>query len=142
MVFGANFVIFELLYTLKSMYMEYWRSWIISSMIVLIGIAAKFILEIYLPVWRKKNIDLKKTSINSFMALFLIYLFGITVFNLSTQPWSEDLKVFAFFHLFLFSFFTGFLIIMRVFRVFFDDALGDGDNLQEVDDLQKRMFMW
>ena len=122
--------------------MEYWRSWIISAVIVLIGMGAKFVLEIYLPEWKKGNVNLKRLSISAFMSLFPLYLIGITVFKMAIKPWSEDLKVFAFFHLFLFCVFVGFLIIMRVFRIFFDDAVKNSDNPEEIQALQKRLFMW
>jgi hypothetical protein len=111
--------------------MENWQSWMISTVVVLIGVVAKFLLEIYLPEFRRENINIKRTGINTFMTLLLLYLFGTTAFRIYTEPWTEELKIYTLFQAFLFMGFGSFLVIMRTFRKFFDDSEKEGQSSKE-----------
>jgi ABC-type multidrug transport system fused ATPase/permease subunit len=121
--------------------MENWQSWLVPSAVMLIGILVKFLLEIYLPenVEGKKRI--KKIVINTSMTLFLLYIFGNTAYTLFNEPWSEDLKVFALFQAFLFIGLVAFLVIMRVFKIFFKDFTEDIEQgEQRLQSLRNNMF--
>jgi len=108
--------------------MENWQSWMISTVVVLIGVVAKFLLEIYLPEYRREKINIKRTGINTFMTLLLLYLFGEVAVKLYTQPLTRELEIFTLFQAFLFIGFGSFLVIMRTFRKFFDDAEKDAES--------------
>jgi quinol-cytochrome oxidoreductase complex cytochrome b subunit len=102
--------------------MEKWQSWAISSLVVVIGMVAKFLLEIYLPELKKKKINIKRTGINTLMTLFLLYLLGNVSVNIFGEPRYEHTQVFALFQVFLFISFVAFLVVMKIFRIFFDDV--------------------
>ncbi len=105
--------------------MENWLSWFIPTAVVLIGIVAKFLLEIYLPEFKKDNINLKRTGISALMTVLLLFLFGMTAFSIYTEPWSRELEIYTLFQAFLFIFFLAFLLIMRIFRIFMHDTEDD-----------------
>ncbi|MGB6034631.1 MAG: hypothetical protein WBG42_00085 [Cryomorphaceae bacterium] len=122
--------------------MENWQSWMISTIVVLIGMVAKFLLEIYLPEIRREKINIKRTGINTFMTLLLLYLFGKTAFRLFTEPWTQELEIYTLFQAFLFIGFVSFLVIMRIFRKFFDDSENDGESKgQSAKESQTRILM-
>jgi len=76
----------------------------------------------FMPELKRVNHNLKRIFINALMTLFLVYLFGDTIYLVVTEPWTEDLQIFTLFRIFLFVAFGGFLLIMRTFRIFFDDS--------------------
>ena len=122
--------------------MENWQSWIISTVVVLIGMVAKFLLEIYLPEFRREKINIKRTGINTFMTILLLYLFGKTAFRLFTEPWTQELEIFTLFQSFLFIAFVSFLVIMRIFRKFFEDTENDSEQSgQSAKESQSRILM-
>jgi hypothetical protein len=102
--------------------MEKWQSWAISLLVAVIGMVAKFLLELYLPELRKKKINIKRTGINTLMTLFLTYLLGNAAINIFGELQSEHTRVFALFQVFLFISFVAFLVVMKIFRIFFDDV--------------------
>jgi len=114
----------------------------ISTMVVLIGVVAKFLLEIYLPEFRRENINIKRTGINTFMTILLLYLFGIAAFRLYTEPFTRELEIYTLFQAFLFIGFGSFLVIMRTFRKFFDDSEKDAESKgQSSKESQTRILM-
>lgn len=122
--------------------MENWESWIASILVVLFGVVAKFLLEIYLPEYRREKINIKRTGINTFMTLLLLYLFGEVAFKLYTEPFTQELKIFTLFQAFLFIGFGSFLVIMRTFRKFFDDNEKDAKSKgQSSKESQTRILM-
>lgn len=122
--------------------MENWQSWMISTIVVLIGMVAKFLLEIYLPEYKREKINIKRTGINTFMTLLLLYLFGKTAFRLYTEPWTQELEIYTLFQAFLFIGFVSFLVIMRIFRQFFDDNEKDAQSKgQSAKESQTRILM-
>jgi len=122
--------------------MENWQSWMISTVVVLIGMVAKFLLEIYLPEFRREKVNIKRTGINTFMTILLLYLFGKTAFRLYTEPWTQELEIYTLFQAFLFIGFVSFLVIMRTFRKFFDDSEKDAEGKgQSAKESQSRILM-
>jgi len=122
--------------------MENWQNWLVPTVVVLIGILAKFLLEIYLPERGEGKKPIKKIFINSIMTLFLSYIVGNAAYTVFTEPWSEELKIYTLFQAFLFITLVAFLVIMRIFNVFFEDISDDSENGdRRLKELEHGIFM-
>jgi|SRR6056297_1443318 len=122
--------------------MENLQSWIVPTAVVLIAVVAKFVLELYLPENKVGKKFWKKVFIRCLMGVSLLYILGNMSFKLFTEPWSQDLKVFTLYHAFLFTALIGFLLVMRIFRVFFRDFSNDAEHgEQRLKDLAKRISL-
>ncbi|HKL39724.1 MAG TPA: hypothetical protein VJ894_03545 [Cryomorphaceae bacterium] len=122
--------------------MENLQSWLLPSIIVLIGILAKFLMEVYLPESPEGKKPIKKIFINSCMALFLLYLLGNMAFTIQTEPWSQNLKVLILFQAFLSIVLVAFLVIMRIFNDFFEDVSADSEHGERrLKQLENGIFM-
>ncbi|MFT6174793.1 MAG: ABC-type multidrug transport system fused ATPase/permease subunit [Cryomorphaceae bacterium] len=122
--------------------MENWQSWLVPSAVVPIGILVKFLLEIYLPENGEGIRRIKQIVINTSMTLFFLYILGNTAYRLLNEPWSEHLMLFVLFQAFLFIGLVAFLVIMRVFKIFFKDFTEDIDQgEQRLQSLGNSMFI-
>ncbi|MCH2213713.1 MAG: hypothetical protein MK086_00945 [Flavobacteriales bacterium] len=108
--------------------MEIVQSWVFSVSALSIGIAAKFLLEFFIPEQKEKRNLLKKVLVNGSMSIIAIVLFGSLFYNISVTAWSQDQYVYVMFQAFLAVLSLAFLLVADTMKIFINSVTEVGDD--------------
>jgi len=120
--------------------MEYLEIWMISSMVVMIGVLARLVGGYYTNQKDKHKVAIKRGVTNVVSAAVLTYLFGVAAYFVATKTWSLDLKVFVYFHAFLITFYVGFLVVARILKAFFDKS--ETNSTEDMNRAGRTVYTW
>lgn len=111
------------------------ESWMIPVGVFLSGVAAKFLLEFFIPEKGNSKNLLKKILIDGSMTAYVLFVMGSLANKILTSPWSEDQYVYFLFQAFLAVLFLAFLVVVDAMKVFVDTPTEDGE--ESIDSLER-----